>query len=190
MGKSASISVNYFPIDSVENNYLKVKNFLDYNLNANNSLFITPIEEKDFKSFNQNFGVENLLPASELKSTDDEYAIYYPKIITLTNVNELRKLSSPPYDIKWNKDDKNPNGKVVIAIIHRGVKENGIIRYEEYSTVKIVDDTGKSTITYDDLSKFPENSELDILIGRGNQEEIDGIIVTATTTDLVNSKNY
>ncbi len=78
MGKSASISVNYFPIDSVENNYLKVKNFLDYNLNANNSLFITPIEEKDFKSFNQNFGVENLLPASELKSTDDEYAIYYP----------------------------------------------------------------------------------------------------------------
>ncbi len=108
----------------------------------------------------------------------------------MTNVNELRKLSSPPYDIKWNKDDKNPNGKVVIAIIHRGVKENGIIRYEEYSTVKIVDDTGKSTITYDDLSKFPENSELDILIGRGNQEEIDGIIVTATTTDLVNSKNY
>lgn len=189
-GESASISVDYFPTDSTSNTNLKVKKFLNSNLNGNNSLFITPSEENDFKSFKQYFGVENMFPTSDLKSTDDEYGIYFPEIIAVTNVNELEKLSSPPYDIKWNRDDKNPNGKVVIAIIHRGVRENEIVRYEEYSTVKVVDDTGKSTITYDDLSKFPQNSELDIIIGRGNQDEIDGIIITATTKDLVNSKNY
>lgn len=190
MGESASIAVHFFPTDFKKNQFLKETNFLDLNLNEENSLFITPSQKNDFNSFSQRFGDKNVVLSSRLKSTEGDFEIYFPEIITVTNINELTNLSSPPHEIKWNKDDKNPNGKVVIAIIHRGVKENELIRYEDYATVKIVDDTGTSMISYDDLSKFPDNSELDILIGRGNQDEINEITITATTTDLVSTKNY
>jgi hypothetical protein len=127
----------------------------------------------EFKQGSSIFGSEVRFVITGYVNGDVTESIYAPGFIrgslsqTPTAINR-----SFPLTLSWNADANNV-APVVILLIHRGMTATPDADKIDNTTVMLQgNDNGKFTIPVSELSKFPANSKLDIIISRGNQKVV------------------
>jgi hypothetical protein len=137
------------------------------------------------------FGREFTVTTSGYENGDVNTRLYSPGLITAKLNRSATALNrSLPLEITWNADPGNRN-PVIILLVHRGLLDNpDALSISNITYMVKVDDNGRYSIPPTELSKFPVNSKLDILVSRGNQQilTVNGgkeVNVTAYTSELV-----
>lgn len=159
-------------------------NLGDYNNHENFS--INRLNEK-FGLLKDSFGRSiDLKP--ENSSESDE--IYIPKLLTIENTSVLNEIDKDNgFSINWNADNENANGKVTIVIINRGkINNNSGSKVKNISYSNIIDDTGSYNVSSNDLGIFDADSNIDIVLSRGNQILLNNTALTVVTSDLYPAK--
>lgn len=98
--------------------------------------------------------------------------IYIPQLLTIQgSVESLRDGDQ----IIWNADPKNTNGVTFKLEYKSHSQSNGSISKENVDNILnafIVDDNGKLIISKEMISKFPNGSDVNLTIARGNMDFI------------------
>lgn len=92
-----------------------------------------------------------------------------------------------PLEITWNTDEDNVSGKVLIALISRGMDlaESPADSTKNIYFEAITDDDGNFTIPAEELNQFYPGNYIDLLIARGREELMDDneTLVTAVSSN-------
>lgn len=117
--------------------------------------------------------------------------MYIPDIIEATLPNGLSHDKSTNLTISWNPDNDNPND--VYIMLHYSKEFNQLLdsTMTDSSVIKTytTEDDGSYTINSSDFNEMPENGEVQLFIGRGNNKivaftEDEYHLVYAATLDI------
>lgn len=145
-------------------------------------------QDINFAEYKNLFGRKNNLLNIQGKGETNDF--YTPEPIAISNMEELKNISEENNTIKWNADIENPNRKVAIALINRSYSsKNEVYNIDDISYSMITDDTGEFKLPTDAISRFPQNTQVDIIIARQNQkyDEVYDVVYTASVSDLMPS---
>lgn len=146
-------------------------------------------QEINFAEYKNLFGKKGNLLKSQNKGETDDF--YVPEPIAISNSEELKNVSQENNSIKWNPDTENPDRKVAIALINRSYSsKNQVYNIDDISYSVVTDDTGRFDLPAEALSRFPKDTQVDIIIARQNQkyDEVYDLVYTAVVSDLLPSK--
>lgn len=107
-----------------------------------------------------------------------DYTIYNPKLVGITNFEPIVYFStSNDLLFEWVPDTNNEKRPIFINMKLRSVGKDEILPSKNVSFSKIVDDTGSFSVKAADLSVFPDESKVDIMVYRGNAKLMDDNVI-------------
>ena len=137
--------------------------------------------------FGQNITFKVQKKSTKGYTTTTNHEVYNPKLIKIDNKNELKYFSkSKDLTVKWMPDMINDKPIGIMLVLRR--RGTGSEIPKNIYIFKAVNDLGSFTFNADDLSAFPNDGMIDIIISRGNQKVVENKVYTLYNSDLVAGK--
>lgn len=148
--------------------------------------------------FGKNNSLGTLLNFRNGKSfrTTNDTSFYIPNELTVSITGGIRVTSiSPGCVLNWNVDNNNTNGLFIIASYVPTDTQGEYIKSQNPAPISVYttipENTGTYTITSSDLGNLPQNSIVNITIGRaGYATNSEGTFIAETKVSGLFTVNY
>lgn len=175
---NAFSGTNKIPLETIKQMNFKIGNYnLSYDskyefnrtTQAGNNQDNIIVDLFNMKNISINIPYNNSINRTTDINISNPTPIYF--ISPTLSFDESAITTNNSFLIKWNKDDDNKNGVIIVLSWHgETVSRTKKLPDNDLKVIKTVDDDGTELIDDAMLQYFPDDALIDIAIGRGNIE--------------------